>query len=447
MLTLDQLSKTFQVENLKSLPVKGVSIDSRSVETGDLFFALSGPRFDGHNFVDQALTRGAIAAVVSQDMANSQHCIKVPCVNWALKQMAQYTRKQFQGRMWAITGSCGKTSTRHMTAHILQTVDSAVFQTQGNLNNHFGVPLMLSRMCQPYRYAVFECGASGPDEIAPLANLIQPEVAAITNVFNAHIAGFGSIATTARTKGQIFESLPKHGLAVMPHVSPFKQLWQSQAHAAHILTFGLTKGADVFADQITYNTQATTARLHTPLGTCSLVLPIPGEAMLSNALAAIAMVLQEFKDVQSIANAFVNYRPASQRLCFRPGFHHGLTVIDDCYNANPASFSAAVDVLAMQSGTKFAVVGDMAELGVESAQAHKALGELLHQSGVEKLWAYGAESKHVVNAFGINGQWFDSLQTMKVAVKQDLSELENAVVLVKGSRAAQLEQVVSDIIA
>lgn len=419
----------------------GFSLDSRTIKPGEIFIALSGPNFDGHAFVDVAFSRGAVAAIVQKPMTSHGPCLQVQAVRLALNQIAQLMRLRYTGKMLAITGSCGKTTTRHMVASLLKARTHSVFETEGNYNNHFGVPLMLTRLLAPYQQAVLECGASAPGEILPLVELIQPDVAAVTNVHPAHMAGFGSLDMIAKTKGQIFEPLTSQGLAVMPVNSPYTALWQQQAGLATPMTFGLDAKADVYAHQIDYAAQETRAYLHTPLGQGEILLPMPGQSMLLNALTATAMVLPAYDCFDALAQAIACLQPFEGRFNFKPGLRAGLTVLDDCYNANPAAFAAAVEVLMLQQGVPVVVMGDMVELGVAAEEAHLKLGQLLKQKGVQQLWAFGPLSRLAVAKFGEGAHWFEQVSDLMLGLQQGLPH-GPTVVLVKGARVSCLERVV-----
>ena len=440
--SISEIADALKVPGVYQGVGSGFSLDSRTIKAGEVFIALSGPNFDGHAFVDQAFSRGAAAAIVQQPMRSQGPCLCVADVHLAFNQIAQLIRAKYQGKMFAITGSCGKTTTRHMVASLLKACTDSVFETEGNYNNHFGVPLMLTRLMAPYQQAVLECGASAPGEILPLVELIQPDVAAVTNVHSAHIAGFGSLDETAKTKGQIFSPLTRHGMAVMPVGSRYEAVWQQQVGAATTITFGLDARADVYAEQIDYSAQETRAYLHTPLGHGPVILPMPGEPMLLNMLAATAMVWSSYTCFDRLVQAIACLQPVQGRFNFKPSLRSGLTVLDDCYNANPAAFAAAVEVLMLQQGVPVVVMGDMGELGDEAAAAHSQLGQLLKQKGVQQLWGFGPLSRLAVSAFGDGAHWFEQVNDLMLGLQQGLPQAPT-VVLVKGSRAACLERVVN----
>lgn len=420
-----------------------VSIDSRTIQPGDLFVAIRGERFDGHAFLEDVINQ-ACGLVVEQfaRQVNLPQWV-VPDTVKALGQLAYLRRERFEGPVIAITGSSGKTTVKEMTAAILAR-KGPVLYTRGNLNNELGVPLTLLRLSPEHHYAVIEMGASAIGDIAYLCTIAHPVVALVNNVLPAHIAGFGSVDNIARGKGEIYESLTNEGTAVINLDQVYRNDWVSSCNAGRILTFSVGGEADFSAHDAMADDQG---RYHflmaTPLGDIQVSLPVPGKHNIANALAAAACAAAVGATAEDIAeglNAMPGIPGRMQRL---PGLA-GSIVIDDSYNANPGSIQAAVNVLAELKGRKILVLGDMAELGDEAAVIHGEVGRFARGAGVDALLAVGPLSYETVREFGQGGQHFLTKQELIPALKTMLNA--EAVVLVKGSRSSGMEEVVNAII-
>lgn len=439
---LQQCAEWLQATGHVSGDFNLVSIDSRTLTAGDLFIALKGPQFDGHRFVESAFQRGAAAALVERPVDGSGPCLQVSDTVQALNCLARHFRARFTGAMVAVTGSCGKTTTRHMISTALKQSSGAVLETEGNLNNHYGVPLMLTRLAQPYAYAVLECAASGPGEIAPLAQLVQPDVAVITNVHPVHLRGFEDLDTIAQTKGALFSALSSSGIAVMPVETPYQVLWREYAQQSQCLTFGLSATADVSVDQIQYTSDAVRGRFLTPQGQCEGEIPVLGEHHLCNALAALAAGVAVGISPEAVIQGLSGFKTVSGRMQVKQGYRSGLRVIDDTYNSNPVAFEGAVDVLCQQPGASIVVMGDMLDLGDNAPEYHRQVGAYMRQAGVEQLWTVGALSRHAAQAYGQHAQSFDHLEALLKHLPDTLAS-GCLTVLIKASRASGLERVVS----
>ena len=438
---LQQCADWLQATGHVSGDFNSVSIDSRTLTAGDLFIALKGPHFDGHHFVESAFQRGAVAALVEHPVDALGPCLQVTDTVQALTCLAGHFRASFTGSMIAVTGSCGKTTTRHMISTVLKQSD-AVLETEGNLNNHYGVPLMLTRLAQPYAYAVLECAASAPGEIAPLAQLARPDVAVITNVHPVHLGGFEDLDSIAKTKGALFSALPRSGVAVMPVDTPYQLLWTEYAQQCQRLTFGLSATADISVDQIQYTSDAVRGRFLTPKGQCEGQIPVLGEHHLCNALAALAAGVAVGMSPEAVIQGLSDFKTVPGRMQIKQGHRPELRVIDDTYNSNPVAFEGAVDVLCQQPGTSIVVMGDMLDLGENALEYHRQVGQYMRQAGVEQLWTVGALSRYAAQAYGEHAHSFDHLEAL-------LNQLPDALasgcltVLIKASRASGLERVVS----
>ena len=413
---------------------RGVSTDSREIRAGELFFALHGPSFDGHAFVDAALAAGAPAAVVDHEVSGHT-LLLTEDTRIALGKLAAHWRRQCAPCVVAVTGSNGKTTVKEMLASICAAAGPTL-ATRGNLNNDIGLPLTLLELAPSHRYAVTELGANHAGEIAYLTHIARPDVAVITNANAAHLEGFGSVNGVARAKGEIFLGLAVAGTAVINADDRHNSLWRSLAAQFKVLTFGLTGGADVRAAlgggclHLTYGEQ-----------TVSRATSLVGQHSARNAAAACAAALALDISLAGIADRLAQLQPISGRLQFKSGAA-GAAIIDDTYNANPASMQAALQVLSEQpQSQKFVVFGDMAELGEDSALLHEQAGEAAREQGVQRFYAVGELARHAARGFGSGAQCFDEPASAAQALRKRLTP--DVCVLVKGSRAMRMERAVA----
>lgn len=427
------------------LAFRGITIDSRDVEPGMLFAALPGSRVDGHDFVEQAEEAGAIAALVQRPVNSRVPQLRVGSVLRALGQLASAWRDQLDPPVAAMTGSNGKTTTKEMLASILGPAGQGgkVLATSGNYNNELGVPLTLFRLGPEHDFAVLEMGAGKAGDIRYLAGLAKPDVGAITNVSPAHLKGMGSVEGIARTKGELYASLPADGFAIFNIEEPWLPLWKERTTARHALTFGFREDADVRAVE----TAGGGWRVHTPKGGFELSLALPGRHNVSNALAATAMALALDCDLQAIQAGLAATKAVAGRLN-RVDLGSGLTVIDDSYNANPASVRAALEVLSASQGEAWAVLGDMRELGEDSDGLHAELGTLARELGVTRIFATGEHCRRLVEAFGAGAEHFTDREELIAALLEAITVAgsDPLTCLVKGSRSLGMEAVVDAIV-
>jgi UDP-N-acetylmuramoyl-tripeptide--D-alanyl-D-alanine ligase len=419
-----------------------VASDSRTLEAGTLFVALSGERFDGHEFVAQAAARGAAGAVVTRPVAAPVAQVVVPDVLAALSRFANAWRHDFAGTVVGITGSNGKTTVKEMTGTILGACGPCLV-TRGNLNNHIGVPLTLARLDSTHRFAVIEMGANHQREIAHLASICEPDVGLVINAGPAHLEGFGGIDGVARGKGEMFEALGVEDTAVINADDRYAAFWRGLARAAdRIVTFGMRERADFSASDVRGQPAndgfATEFELASPLGRRRIRLALAGEHNVMNALAAAAAATAAGASLDAIEQGLAAMRPVSGRLQSRPA-SNGARLIDDSYNANPGSVRAGLEALAKVPGEHWLVLGEMRELGPQSASLHAEIGELACRGGVQRLLAVGDDARHAVEAFGPGATWFASVEDLVDAAKSGLHA--GVTILVKGSRSNRLERV------
>jgi len=419
-----------------------VTTDSRTLEPGALFVALRGERFDGHEFVAQAAARGAAGVLVGRSVAAVAAQVVVADPLAALAQFANAWRRDFAGTVVGITGSNGKTTVKEMTGAILGACGPCLV-TQGNLNNHIGVPLTLARLESTHRHAVIEMGANHPREIAHLAAIAEPDVGLVINAGPAHLEGFGGIDGVARGKGELFQALGVDDTAVINADDRFAAFWHGLAReAGRVVTFGMRERADFSATNLRGSVAqdgfATEFELDCPLGRRRIRLALAGEHNVMNALAAAAAASAAGAALDAIADGLAAMRPVSGRLQVRPALN-GARIIDDSYNANPGSVRAGLASLATVPGEHWLVLGEMRELGDDSARLHAEVGEFARQSGVTRLLAVGDDARHAVDAFGPGATWFAAIDPLVVTAGSGLHA--GVTVLVKGSRSNRLERV------
>ncbi len=417
-----------------------VGTDSRSLIKDQLFVALKGEHFDGHAYVQQSLSQGALAAMVSADQPGLSPILLVKDTRLSLGDLAAYWRRKFTIPLAAITGSNGKTTVKEMLASILHahTGDAgSVLATQGNLNNDIGLPLTLLRLRQHHRYAVVEMGMNHAGEISYLTAIGRPTVALINNATSAHLGELGSVEAIAKAKGEIFEGLAADGIAVINADDPFAPLWKKLAAPHQIVTFGLDNAADVSAS---YQLQAdgSDVQIRSPQGVAKTYLPVPGLHNIRNALAATTVALAMQIPLATIAKGLASFGGVKCRLQHKTGIN-GASVIDDTYNANPASMKAAIDVLAARTGEKLLVLGDMGELGGDAAKMHAEIGRYSKAAGIKALYALGDLSRETVKAFGEGAEHYESPEALVHDLAQSMKT--GVTVLVKGSRFMQMERV------
>ena len=419
--------------------INSVGTDSRAIESGQLFVALKGENFDGHDYAAQSLQQGACAVMVSQEVAGP--AVVVKDTRLALGDLSAYWRNKFSMPVVAITGSNGKTTVKEMLASILKVAagdDAKVLATQGNLNNDIGLPLTMLKIEQQHEYAVLEMGMNHRGEIRYLTKLAKPNVALVNNAGSAHIGELGSYEAIAEAKGEIFEGLAKDGIAIINADDVFADFWKKLAAQNKQMTFGLNQQANVSA-RYQLNVMNSNIEMTTPIGNVNFDLPAPGEHNVRNALAAATAALALNVPLNKIAEGLTHFAGVKGRLQSKAGFA-GAKVIDDTYNANPLSMKAAIDVLAGNQGTRIFVMGDMAELGDDAAEMHAEIGAYAKAAKIQTFYALGQLTPEATKAFGASGKHFESVETLVDALRKEMNS--NVTVLVKGSRSARMERVV-----
>ena len=421
---------------------KSVGTDSRRDCTGELFVALRGERFDGHAYVAKALEQGAVAALVDHPLDLDLPQWLVDDTRLGLGRLAAAWRDRFPGRVAAITGSNGKTTVKEMLAAILAQV-GPTRATRGNLNNDIGMPLTLLS-ARDEAFLVLEMGANHHGEIAYMTRIGRPEVALITNAGRAHLEGFGSVDGVATAKGEIAQGLPPDGVFVVPGDSIYTPLWHELAAGRRVMTFSLDGAGDLCARAervtVTWGDEGFRTRFVAEIGGVEtpLELALAGLHNVRNALAASAAALALGVSLDAVRAGLLTLTPVPGRLF--PRRCRGLRVIDDTYNANPDSLAAAIDVLTGLPGERWLVLGDLGELGEESEALHGEVGTRARQAGVEHLATVGESSAAASAAFGEGASHFPNHSALAEHLAGRLTG--DAVVLVKGSRAARMEGIV-----
>jgi UDP-N-acetylmuramoyl-tripeptide--D-alanyl-D-alanine ligase len=431
--------------------VAGFSTDTRTLERGELFVAIPGPNFDGHDFVAEAIGNGAAAALVSGELDAS---VRVPVIRVgdtieALGRLAAGHRERFSGPVVAITGSNGKTTTREMCAAILAAAGVRVRRSAGNLNNHIGLPLSVLTLTSSDRALVVELGMSHEGEIDRLAQIAQPTVGAVTNVAPAHLGPLGSLEAIARAKGELFERIRPDGAAVV-NADDEHCLAQAARFAGRHLSFGRSANADFRIREQRASTRGECFLLETPSGPCRVSLSIPGAHLVEDAAcaaaAAYATDLLGPDPLEAIGRGLARFSglPGRLALLSAPG---GIRVLDDSYNANPRSLEVALATLARVAGDGrvLAVLGDMLELGEDETELHAEAGRAAAEAGVDVLVAVGGRSHHTASAAARAGVSETHELADSTAAARRISQLvlRGDTVLVKGSRGMSMERVVA----
>ncbi|MGB3289925.1 MAG: bifunctional UDP-N-acetylmuramoyl-L-alanyl-D-glutamate--2,6-diaminopimelate ligase MurE/UDP-N-acetylmuramoyl-tripeptide--D-alanyl-D-alanine ligase MurF, partial [Burkholderiaceae bacterium] len=417
-----------------------LSSDTRTLSEGQMFLALKGEAFDGHDYLATAQDAGACAAIVERpDTSVDLPQFILGDTRQALLRIATAWRRLFELPVIAVTGSNGKTTTKEMIASILRQAlgEEGSLATRGNLNNDIGVPLTVLRLNTSHLAAVFELGMNHPGEIALLAQVAQATVALVNNAQREHQEFMHTVEAVARENGSVLQALPEGGMAVFPGDDEYAGLWTRMAGKHRVLRFGFDAQFEVYADQIHAEPTRTLCQIHTPVGNAGVALSAPGVHNLRNALAAAACALCAGVPLADIVRGLEAFNPVAGRMQPRK-LASGFQLIDDTYNANPDSVRAAIDVLAQLAGKKVLVLGDMGEVGENGPAMHAEVGAYARERGIDILLAFGPASVNAAQAFGADARAFDSMEQLN----PHLLTLLPANILVKGSRSTRMERVV-----
>jgi len=443
----NKLSPVEENAELGKQRFKAIATDTRQSMKDSLFVAIAGENFDGHDYVDAAANQGAVACMLEKSAETTLPVIKVDNTIKAMGRLAKAVHQEISPSTIGITGSCGKTTVKEMTASILSQ-SGTVLSTRGNFNNAIGVPLTLFRLTEDDQFAVIELGASKPGDIDEIAQLVEPDVAIITNISEAHLQGLGSIEGVATVKGEILDYLQEDGVAVLEHNSPWLNQWKSKLiKNQQLRTFSLSnKQADYYATDIKAADlkigMGTSFQANTSIGAVEIQLSTPGEHNIKNALAAMAAAISLGATLEQCKSGLADYVQVSGRLNLLQGIH-GSQIIDDSYNANPASLKAAMDVLGTFSGYRVLVLGDMAELGDQSIPAHQQAGQQVKQYGFDALYCSGELSKYTAESYGEGAEYYATHEQLSSALLEKIDS--SWTVLIKGSRSAAMENIVKSL--
>ena len=449
MMTLEQALQWVGAAQLvgdASVEIKRVHTDTRSLQPGDLFFALKGENFDAHDFLAQAKVQGAVAVVAQHGLGSlGLPGLLVNDSKHALGQLAKGWRAQFDLPLIAVSGSNGKTTVTQMIACILRAYQTEyAFATVGNLNNDIGVPLTLLRLTADHSIGVVELGMNHPGEIAYLADIVKPTVALVNNAQREHLEFMGTVEAVAHENSAVIHALGSQSAAVFPADDAHSAVWSKAAGKRRRLTFAMTGPADVTAEAHwvagCWQVVATT-----PQGALQFSLHVAGLHNVKNALAATACALAAGVPHDCITQGLSAFEPVKGRShavqVTLQGRH--ITLVDDSYNANPDSMRAAIDVLAALPGPRLLVMGDMGEVGDQGPKFHEEVGRLAKAQGIEYLYTLGAQSLVASSSF-TSGQHFREIDSLIEAVVAQLTGVSS--VLVKGSRFMKMERVVQAVV-
>ena len=415
--------------------IYGVTIDSRKICTDQIFVALNGEHFDAHDFIGQAEQQGANAAIIEKPVDTGLPCVLVNNSHQALVDLSAWWRSQFDLPVIGITGSVGKTSVKEMLRSIFKQTGKGLC-TAGNLNNEIGMPLTLLRLRPEDNYAIVEMGMNHAGEISRLSKTAQPTIALVNNAAAAHLQGLGTVESVARAKGEIFLGLAQDGIAIINTDDTYAGLWKELAGDRETITFGLNDDADVTAEY-----RRTKSGLAISVNSAQhkfdLTLKLHGKHSAMNVLAAVAVAQAAAMPTESIIAGLLDYQPLSGRMSLSKAGK--LTLIDDSYNANPASMQAAIAVLS-EFDESTLIVGDMAELGESCQMEHQRLGALASKAGIQRMFAVGQYADLAVSEFNGEAQCFE--KQIELMEYLTTNPVRSGTVLVKGSRSAEMEKIV-----
>jgi UDP-N-acetylmuramoyl-tripeptide--D-alanyl-D-alanine ligase len=426
-----------------------VTTDTRALQTGDLFVALAGERYDGHDYVAEALLNGASAAMVDEAHAGKLNgsLVAVADTRAALRALAAQWRMRFDIPLIVVTGSNGKTTVKEMTAAILrvQFGDAGVLATRGNLNNDIGLPLTLLELRATHRAAVIELGMNHRGETRTLAALAQPTIALVNNAQREHQEFMKSVAEVADEHADAVLALREGGIAVINADDPYCRVWRDAAERQHatVVGFALDAAAEV-RGQASLDVDGSDLDILAAGGHIHARIAAPGAAMARNALAATAAAMAAGAGAAAVTQGLGAFRPVKGRLATRHS-SAGATIIDDTYNANPDSVREGIDVLARARGTRWLVLGDMGEVGAQGPRFHREIGEYARAAGIDRLLAVGRQAHETVLAFGVHGAHYTDVDALVAALSPPPDA--TTTVLVKGSRFMRMERVVDALCA
>ncbi|MBI2469864.1 MAG: UDP-N-acetylmuramoyl-tripeptide--D-alanyl-D-alanine ligase [Planctomycetes bacterium] len=449
ILSLDEIVKVTCgqiISGDRAAKINGISTDSRTIKSGDLFFALKGERFDGHQFLMHAMNTGAVGAVISNESKiepgyGNFSIIRVKDTTTALGDLAKYYRQKLSAKIVGITGSNGKTTTKEMTYHLLSQFGS-VAKSQKSFNNFIGVPVTIFEIENRHQYGVLEMGTNAPGEIRRLSDIGAPDIAVIVNISKTHLEGLESIEGVAQAKAEILENLRKGGVFVYNADNAWC-VKIAGSFKGETVSFGFNSQSHIRCTDVKKKDKGYVLELNEHL---KIPLPIPGYHNITNCLASFAICKALGQDISRVKDAFSSFKLPSMRIeQQRIG---NITVINDAYNANPESVRAALQYLSEinASGRKIFVCGDMLELGNESALLHREIGETVSRLNIDLLWTVGKCASEIAKAAKSSGTPHGkiiSFQDVSDITATEINELrDNDIVLIKGSRGMHMENII-----
>ena len=417
-----------------------ISINSKKIKKDDIFIAIKGLNFDGHDYINEAFKNGAIAAIISDEEKISKNTILVNDTKKSLADIASLILMKFKPFVIGITGSNGKTTTKELIKSILDSNygTNKILATQANYNNDIGLPLTIFNLNSEHSHIVLEMGMNHPKEISYLANIAPPNFAVITNIGEAHIENFKNREAIANEKKDILRNLKAEGTAILPKDSEFFNFLVKDLKNVKVLSFGMSKDADISCELLDHKK----ILIKTPKYDLEIKSKLLGHNNISNILAAVTCAYQLKINPTKIKEGIENITPIPSRLELKEGKKRA-AIIDDTYNANPSSFLSAIEVLNEFPGKKILVIGDMAELGENSRIYHQELSRSIKETKIDITLGLGKYTKEIITLLGRNNSWFRSKDDL---VKHLYSCMKGSTILVKGSRSMKMEEIVKKLI-
>jgi len=420
--------------------IHAISINSKKIKKDDIFIAIKGLNFDGHDYINEAFKNGAIAAIISDEGKNSSKTILVNDSRKSLADIASLILKKFNPFVIGVTGSNGKTTTKEIIKSILDSNygQNKILATRGNYNNDIGLPLTIFNLNSAYTHIVLEMGMNHANEISYLANIAPPNLAVITNIGEAHIENFKNREAIANEKKDILRNLQADGVAILPKDSEFFSFLVKDLKNVKVLSFGMGNDADISCEFLNNKT----ILIKTPKYELEIKPKLLGQNNISNILAAATCAYQLKINPTKIKEGIENVNSIPRRLELKEGKQR-TAIIDDTYNANPSSFQSAIEVLDGFQGKKILVIGDMAELGENSRIYHQELSRFIKETKIDITLGVGKYVKEVISLLDGNNVWFNSKDEL---VKYLYSCMKDSTILVKGSRSMKMEEIVEKLI-
>ena len=417
-----------------------ISINSKKIKKDDIFIAIKGLNFDGHDYINEAFKNGAIAAIISDEEKISKNTILVNDTKKSLADISSLFLMKFKPFVIGITGSNGKTTTKELIKSILDSNygTNKILATQANYNNDIGLPLTIFNLNSEHSHIVLEMGMNHPKEISYLANIAPPNFAVITNIGEAHIENFKNREAIANEKKDILRNLKAEGIAILPKDSEFFNFLVKDLKNVKVLSFGMSKDADISCELLDHKK----ILIKTPKYDLEIKSKLLGHNNISNILAAVTCAYQLKINPTKIKEGIENITPIPSRLELKEGKKRA-AIIDDTYNANPSSFLSAIEVLNEFPGKKILVIGDMAELGENSRIYHQELSRSIKETKIDITLGLGKYTKEIITLLGRNNTWFRSKDDL---VKHLYSCMKGSTILVKGSRSMKMEEIVKKLI-